>query len=103
MEDLTRLLTLFKYINDHVDKEGFEALHDVVVNGAPFQGCEHDLEGAYSVACHTLYTLFDVQFKDQMVFGKSKLSMEGLMGNLVMFLERVENFQESPSDPWPMS
>ena len=98
MEDFNRLLALMKYCSDQVNYVGFETLYDVVANKVPFNSSEQDIEGAYEVAYHILHTLYDVEFKDQMVFGKPKLSMEGLLGDLVLLLERVANYKEGQTD-----
>lgn len=101
MEDLNRLLALMKYCSDHVDLEGLETLHDLVAEKVPFDSLEHDIDNACEVAYHTLHTLYDVEFDDGVIYGKPKLNLEGLMGDLILLLERMANFRESQADEWP--
>lgn len=101
MENLHRLLAIMKYCSDHIDRYGLDTLYDVVVNKVPFDSLEHDLDGASQVALHALHTLFDVEFDDnERLFGKSKLSMQGLFGDLCLSLERMANFREGQTDEW---
>jgi hypothetical protein len=90
-----------KYCSDHIDKYGLDTLYDVVVNKVPFDGLEHDLVGASEVALHALHTLFDLEFgEDERLLGKSKLSMQGLFGDLCLSLERMAIFQDGQADEW---
>jgi hypothetical protein len=90
-----------KYCSDRTDYDGLQTLYDVVVNKEPFDSDVHDVESACEVAYHALHTLYEVEFEDGMIYGRSKVSLAGLMGDLVLLLERMANFREGQTDQWP--
>jgi len=101
VEDLARLLGLIQSYNGQGDDSGFDTIYDVVVNKSPFDISEHDLIEAHDVCYDILHTLFEIEFKDEMVFGKPRLSMERLFGDLINLLERIEHFKEEQANQWP--
>jgi hypothetical protein len=101
MDDLERLVTLLKYCSDNLDYDGLNTLHDVVTNRSAFGDPEHDVEEAGEVALHMLHTLYDIDGAGEVIYGRPKLNMEKLMGDLVIMLERMHNHRDGSRDSRP--
>ena len=94
MEDLARLLTLLKYISEQGEQSGLDMLYKLVVNREPFDVCNDDIEAARDLANTTLESLFAIEEKRGILYGRQKVSMKNLFGNLAVLLERMDNIRE---------